>query len=247
VLDDGRLGGRVRRDLAQRHERPVSAVPGLAVATLGLVNGLLIGVLNLPSLAVTLGRSPRTEGSRNVLEGEARSNFPGGFPRSAAAGIDNELPASTLLLMGFALVLSLLLHATWFGRYLYSDRSTVRPHASPIPVTRVRVSVFALPGLMAGFAASCTSASSVRCRRTRRRWLRVIDVVTAVVLGGVDIFGGTSRYSGPCSRSSSSPSCGMACSRQPERRHAEHGHRRAPARRNSRWNLVRAAHGRPPS
>ena len=51
---------------------PAFALAGLAIATaLGLVNGLLVGVLNLPSLAVTLGTMAAYSGlAFVVLSGE---------------------------------------------------------------------------------------------------------------------------------------------------------------------------------
>ena len=58
-----------------------------------------------------------------------------------------------LLLVGFAVLLGVLLHATRFGRYLYaigSNREAAR--FSGIPVTRVRLLAFGLAGFMAGAA-----------------------------------------------------------------------------------------------
>ena len=179
----------------------VSAVLGLAVATLlGLINGLLIGVLNLPSLAVTLGTLAAYRGLAYViLESEARSGFPEGFTNIGGGYrfVDGELPNALLVLIGFALVLSLLLHATRFGRYVYaigSNREAAR--FSGIPVTRVRVSVFALSGLMAGFAGIVYLGFFGSVQADAASGSELIDVVTAVVLGGVDIFGGAGSILG---------------------------------------------------
>jgi rhamnose transport system permease protein len=179
----------------------VSAVLGLAVATLlGLVNGLLIGVLNLPSLAVTLGTLAAYRGlAYIVLESEARSGFPTDFTNIGGGYrfLDGQLPNALLVLLGFALVLSLLLHATRFGRYLYaigSNREAAR--FSGIPVTRVRVSVFALSGLMAGFAGIVYLGFFGSVQADAAAGSELIDVVTAVVLGGVDIFGGSGSILG---------------------------------------------------
>src|SRR5207247_2029490 len=126
----------------------------VVAAGLGLVNGLLIGVLNLPSLAVTLGTLAAFRGLAYViLGGEARSGFPTSFTQIGGGYISNELPYALLVLAGAALVLGLLLHTTRFGRYLYalgSNREATR--FSGVPDTRVRVSVFVLSGFMAGVA-----------------------------------------------------------------------------------------------
>jgi rhamnose transport system permease protein len=179
----------------------IAAVLGLVVATmLGLVNGVLIGVLNLPSLAVTLGTLAAYRGlAYVVLESDARSGFPTDFTNIGGGYrfIDRELPNALLVLVGFALVLGLLLHATRFGRYLYaigSNREAAR--YSGIPVTRVRVSVFALSGLMAGFAGIVYLGFFGSVQADAAAGSELIDVVTAVVLGGVNIFGGSGSIPG---------------------------------------------------
>lgn len=177
----------------------LAAACGLVVATLlGLANGLLIGVLELPSLAVTLGTLAAYRGLAYViLEGEARSNFPPEFTKIGGGYIGNELPNALIVLLGFALVLGLILHATRFGRYLFaigSNREAAR--FSGIPVRRVRVTVFALSGLMAGFAGIVYLGFFGSVQADAAGGSELIDVVTAVVLGGVDIFGGSGSILG---------------------------------------------------
>ena len=177
----------------------LAALAALVVGTgLGLVNGLLIGVLNLPSLAITLGTLAAYRGlAYLILGGEAISGFPTSFTNIGGGYIRNELPVALLVLCAFALVLGLLLHATRFGRYLYalgSNREAAR--YSGIPVTVVRVTVFALAGLMAGFAAITYLGYYGSVQADAGSGSELIDVVTAVVLGGVDIFGGSGSMLG---------------------------------------------------
>ena len=177
----------------------LAALAALVVGTgLGLVNGLLIGVLNLPSLAITLGTLAAYRGlAYLILGGEAISGFPTSFTNIGGGYIRNELPVALLVLCAFALVLGLLLHATRFGRYLYalgSNREAAR--YSGIPVTVVRVTVFALAGLMAGFAAITYLGYYGSVQADAGSGSELIDVVTAVVLGGVDIFGGSGSILG---------------------------------------------------
>jgi len=134
----------------------VAALIGLAIAGgLGLVNGLLVGVLDLPSLAVTLGTMAAYSGLAFViLSGEGVATFPEGFTKLGGGYLANdELPVALLVMLFFALVLGIVLHGTRFGRYLFaigSNREAAR--LSGIPVTRVRVTVFVISGLMAGVA-----------------------------------------------------------------------------------------------
>jgi rhamnose transport system permease protein len=177
----------------------LAAVVALVVATgLGLINGVLVGVLNLPSLAVTLGTLAAYRGVAYViLGGSAISGFPNGFTKIGGGYISNELPIALLVLLFFAAVLGILLHATRFGRYVYtigSNREAAR--FSGIPVARMRVSVFALSGLMAGFAAIVYLGFFGSVQADAASGSELIDVVTAVVLGGVDIFGGSGSMVG---------------------------------------------------
>ena len=177
----------------------LAAVAGLAVATaLGLVNGLLVGVLNLPSLAITLGTLAAYQGlAFVVLGGEGVASFPVSYTNVGGGYLaGNQLPVALLILLGFALLLGLLLHVTRFGRYLFtigSNREAAR--FSGIPVARVRVTVFALSGLMAG-VAGVVYVGYFGSARADAATGSLLDVVTAVVLGGVDIFGGAGSMLG---------------------------------------------------
>jgi rhamnose transport system permease protein len=161
------------------------------------VNGLLVGVLDLPSLAVTLGTLAAYRGLAFVIAGsEAVSAFPLSYTKLGGGYIRNELPIALLVLVGFTVLLGVLLHATRFGRYLYaigSSREAAR--FSGIPVTRARVLVFGLAGFMAG-VAGIAYVGYFGSARADSADGALLDVVTVVVLGGVDIFGGAGSMVG---------------------------------------------------
>jgi rhamnose transport system permease protein len=162
-----------------------------------MANGLLVGVLNLPSLAVTLGTLAAFRGLAFViLGGEGAADFPGGFTQLGGGYLGNELPVALLVVLGFAFLLGVLLHATRFGRYVFaigSNREAAR--FSGIPVTRVRVTVFALSGFLAGIAG-IVYVGFFGSARADAADGALLDVVTAVVLGGVDIWGGSGSVLG---------------------------------------------------
>jgi rhamnose transport system permease protein len=177
----------------------VAAAAGLGIATaLGLANGVLVGILNLPSLAITLGTLAAYQGlAFVVLGGGEVASFPTGFTKIGGGYIaGNQFPVALLVILGAALILGLLLHATRFGRYLFtigSNREAAR--FSGIPVARARVTVFALSGLMAGVAGIVYTGYFGSARADAGTG-SLLDVVTAVVLGGVDIFGGAGSMLG---------------------------------------------------
>lgn len=177
----------------------LAAVVGLAVATaLGLVNGVLVGVLDLPSLAVTLGTLAAFRGLAYViLGGGSVAGLPGGFTKLGGGYVASELPVALLVLIGFAVLLGVLLHATRFGRYVYtigSNREVAR--FSGMPVARTRVTIFVLSGFTAGVAAIVYLGFFGSVQADAASGSELIDVVTAVVLGGVDIFGGSGTMLG---------------------------------------------------
>ena len=177
----------------------LASLVGLLIAAgLGLVNGVLIAILNLPSLAVTLGTLAAYRGLAYViLGGNARSGFPTSFTNIGGGYIHNELPYALLVLIGTAIVLGVVLHATRFGRYLYTigaNREASR--FSGVPDTRVRVSIFVLSGLTAGVAGIVYLGYFGSVQADAASGSELITVVTAVVLGGVDIFGGAGTMVG---------------------------------------------------
>jgi rhamnose transport system permease protein len=176
----------------------VAMAAGLSVAAaLGLVNGLLVGVLNLPSLAVTLGTLAAFQGLAFViLSGEGVAEFPPRYLSIGGGYYKQELPHALVLLVVAAIVLGLLLHATRFGRYLFaigSNREAAR--LSGVPASRVRVTVFVISGLMAGVAGIAYVGFFGSARADAAQG-SLLDVVTAVVLGGVNIFGGAGTMVG---------------------------------------------------
>src|SRR5205823_10639184 len=75
-----------------------------------------------------------------------------------------------------------------------SNRDAAR--FSGIPVARVRVTVFVLSGLMAGVAAIVYLGYFGSVQADAASGSDLVNVVTAVVLGGVDIFGGAGSMLG---------------------------------------------------
>jgi rhamnose transport system permease protein len=176
----------------------VAALAGLAVATaLGLINGVLIALLNLPSLAITLGTLAAFQGLAFViLSGEGVASFPTGYTKFGGGYIDNQLPIALLVLVGFAIGAGILLHATRFGRYLFAIGSNKEAAGlSGVPVARAKVTIFMLSGLMAG-VAGVTYVGFFGSARADAAQGSLLDAVTAVVLGGVNIFGGAGSILG---------------------------------------------------
>jgi rhamnose transport system permease protein len=176
-----------------------AALVGLLVATgLGLLNGFLVSVVGLPSLAVTLGTLAAFRGLAFLIHsGEGVATFPTRFTNIGIGYVwGQQVPIALLVFLGSAIALGFLLHATRFGRYIYaigSNREAAR--YSGIPVTRVRMAVFGISGLLAGLSG-LVYVGYFGSSRADAADGSLLDVVTAVVLGGVDIFGGSGSILG---------------------------------------------------
>lgn len=174
------------------HLPPVVVVclaPFIGIA-LGLFNGLLITAIGLPSLTVTLGTLALYRGLAQVLLGD---HSVGGWPEWFIA-VDRRLvgivPMPLIVLIVFALVFAFILHKTTFGRTVYAIGANEQAaRFSGLRVDRTKLIVFGISGLMSGLGAMVMLS---RLQYARYDFANGIElaVITAVVLGGTDIFGG---------------------------------------------------------
>jgi rhamnose transport system permease protein len=168
---------------------PISLVLG---TLLGAFNGWLIARLRLPALAVTLATLALYRGLAQILLGDhSLSQFPQWF-----VGVDQvtvpgtHIPIVLVVFFVLALILGLILHKTVFGRWVFAvGTSEEAARYSGIPVDRVKIAVFALNGLLAAFAGVIMVSRLAVARYDHARGLE-LDVITAVVLGGTNIYGG---------------------------------------------------------
>ena len=167
-------------------------------AVLGVVNGLFVTVLGLPSLAVTIGTLALYRGLAFVVLGDqAVADFPTSFKSLATAKIAGTgIPYSVLPLVVLAIVFAILLHFTPFGRSLYVIGYNREAAAfSGIPVLRTKFLLFVASGAMAGFAGVFWTLRFGSARGDNATGLE-LAVVAAVLLGGVSIFGGKGALHG---------------------------------------------------
>jgi rhamnose transport system permease protein len=93
-------------------------------------------------------------------------------------------------------VLAFVLHVTWLGRQIYAigkNRSAAR--YSGVRVGRLTTRLFVLSGVVAAGAGIILTSRLSSARSDAGQGL-TLAVVTAVLLGGVDIFGGSGTLSG---------------------------------------------------
>ena len=171
----------------------VAAVTALALGlTAGLLNGFLISRLKVPALVITLGAYAFYRGIAYVLLGDqAARDYPPAFTWIGQGTIPGTpVPFSVLIFSVLALIFGLVLHKTVLGRYLYAIGNNQEAALfSGVPVARVKMIIFALAGLMSAVAGIVMASRFASTRPDIGLGLE-LAVITATVLGGVDINGG---------------------------------------------------------
>jgi rhamnose transport system permease protein len=101
-----------------------------------------------------------------------------------------------VIFIALAIVLGIVLHRTWIGRQIYAiGKNTGAARFSGVRVTRVRVGLFVLSGLIASLAGIILTARLSSARADAGAGM-TLTVVTVVLLGGVNIFGGRGTIPG---------------------------------------------------
>jgi rhamnose transport system permease protein len=176
---------------------PVCMAAGLSIGiALGLFNALAITLLRLPSLTVTLGTMALYLGLAQILLGDrSLGNFPDWY-----AGIDYRhlgmVPYPLIIFLTLALIVAVVLAKTSFGRQVYAiGVSSEAARYSGISIGRITILLFTLSGLMMG-AAGLMLASRLGMAQYNMATGFELAAITAVVLGGTDIFGGSGSIFG---------------------------------------------------
>lgn len=158
----------------------------------GCLNGLLVTKLALPSLVVTIGALALFRGLAYVVLGDqAVSNFPTAFTNFGFSAIPGtELPWSGLIFIILAVIFGVVLHFSRVGRQLYAiGNNKEAARFSGINVSRVKLVLFILSGVIASLAGVIFTARFSSARPDNAVGFELV-VVTVVLLGGVNIFGG---------------------------------------------------------
>jgi rhamnose transport system permease protein len=187
--------------LAHHHDLPLIVVALIAIGiglACGIGNGLLVAVGRVPAIIATLATLSIYRGVLfEVTHGQNvfASQLPQGF-LDFAAQKSAGLSSLAWIALGVALVGAAVLRWAPWARDFYAIGSN--PDAARLAGIRVGrriMTAFAISGALAGlggfmFAARFASVDAVAGRNFE------FDVVTAVVIGGVNVFGGSGTVLG---------------------------------------------------
>jgi rhamnose transport system substrate-binding protein/rhamnose transport system permease protein len=164
----------------------------------GALNGALIARLNVSPLIVTLGTYSLFRGLAEGITMGAKnySGFPAGFLFLGQGYLGGVVPAQTIFLLVAIVGFWLLLHRSVIGRALYAIGHGIEgARYAAIPVKRRIGLVYLLAGLASGVAAIVYVAHLGQAKSDAGTGYELI-AITAVVLGGTSIFGGSGTIGG---------------------------------------------------
>ena len=171
---------------------------GLATGLVcGAFNGILVTGLGLPSIVVTIGTMSLFRGISFIILGDqAYRGYPSDFAFFGQGYVWWVISFEFVLFAIIALIYSVILHMTNFGRAVYAiGNNPTGALYSGIRVGRVKFILFLLTGLMSGIAAVCLTSRLGSTRPSiATGW--ELEIVTMVVLGGVNILGGSGSIPG---------------------------------------------------
>jgi rhamnose transport system permease protein len=178
---------------------PLAAVVALAGGVAcGALNGFLVAYVRLPSLAVTIGTLALFRGlAVGLLGTKAITDFPEKWTSLAKAEIGTtHIPKVILLFLVLAAVFTYLLHFSAFGRGVYDiGLNDEAAHFTGVDVERTKFLLFVLSGLISALAGIYYVLRFGSARGDNATGLE-LQVIAAVLLGGVSIFGGRGKLAG---------------------------------------------------
>jgi simple sugar transport system permease protein len=166
----------------------------------GLVNGVLVVRLGIPSLVTTIGTMFLWRGMVMVLtngQGLGLQALQDTFLYNMLVGrVADLIPMQFLWTIVFAIVTWFFLNRHRFGAHVYlTGDNAESARLMGVNVNRTRVSVFAISGFAAAFAGFVQSASLLYYWPTLGD-AALMNTLASIFLGGTSVFGGTGTIFG---------------------------------------------------
>ena len=175
----------------------IAILLGLAVAVIvGLINGIAVTKFKIPALITTLGTMTSVRGLSFIFTGGMPVfGFPNSFNvfgRGSIVGV----PIPVIIMTVIFFIGWITLNRTKYGRYLYAiGGNDEAARLSGINVPKNLLLAYLFSGLLTGIAG-IIMLSRVNSGQPTTGTGFEMDVITAVVLGGINIAGGEGNFIG---------------------------------------------------
>ncbi|MFA5602907.1 MAG: ABC transporter permease [Bacilli bacterium] len=165
-------------------------------AVIGLINGIFINEVGIPPLITTLAMMTALRG----IAYKITAGLPVyGFPKSFAVigqGYLGKVPVPVIIMVIVFIIGYILITKTRFGRYVYGlGGNEEATRLSGVNVKKTKYKIYILESVLAA-VAGIVLLSRVNSGQPKAGEGYEMDIITAVVLGGVSIAGGTGKITG---------------------------------------------------
>lgn len=169
-------------------------------ALVGLINGVLIAVVGVPSIITTIGTQFFWAGVASILSGGMSDALQqlatGSLYAVFASNLFGVIPMQALWAVGLTAFMWLILNRHRFGEHiLFIGDSRNVAKVAGINVTRETVKLFTLMGLLSGFAAVLLTLENLNYFSTQGEGY-LLPALAGVFIGGTSVFGGTATMVG---------------------------------------------------
>jgi len=171
--------------------------PVLAGGLIGLFNGLSVARGGIPAFMVTLASMLMVRAAALGLgHGAPVPNLSRGFQAVAGAVLGPGVPCLVLYFAAVTAISAVLLRLTVFGRRVYATGGNpVAAAVSGIGVPGIRIAVYTLSGLLAGFAGVLLASRTLAGSPSAGEGCE-LNAIAAVLLGGASLDGGVGTWYG---------------------------------------------------
>ena len=178
--------------VASSASTPMGIAAGLAVGlAVGLVNGLIVTRFRVNALIGTLAMSFVVSGiaaivtKGNLVVAFDHPDFQA-FATTRIAGVTS----AAWMMIGVALVATIVLSRTTFGRYVYATGGNAEAaRLGGVRVNAIRVATFAISGAAAALAGVIDASRVLSAQASGGQFL-TFTVLTGIIVGGTSILGG---------------------------------------------------------
>jgi ribose/xylose/arabinose/galactoside ABC-type transport system permease subunit len=178
-------------------------------AAIGAANGAVIAYLRVAPFMVTLAMMTMARGAARLFTGGVPIGFPAtndpsfdlkvaaldalnliGGGRIPVPGLPRGFPVPALTMLALVVVGAFVLSRTKFGRHVYAvGGNEEAARLSGVPISRVKLGVYAISGACAGIAA-VLMVGQLRSGGPDAGMLYELNAIAAAVIGGASLFGG---------------------------------------------------------
>ena len=166
-------------------------LPVLVAGAFGLFNGFLITRYAIQPIIATLVLFIAGRGIAQVMTNGNLQTFSNQAFQFIGKGRPLGLPFQVLLMLALVALIAWVVRATTFGRYLLATGGNeAASKLAGVPVTRVKLAVYGISGLLSGIAGLIVIAINSSSDANQVGLNMELDAIAAVAVGGTSLSGG---------------------------------------------------------